>query len=1040
MSYKNIQMWADLQIQDLLLAYRKCKADCFYERSLYATEAFVHYEENLWENLRTLLDNLRSGDIAQVLSNNLGTPRIFAKKLGLEASDRPVDGHSFFSDADRNFERLRDTWRLVPEFRVVGDFPVEMHVLSALWINTVGHKYDSRLYGTAHGSRLRRYRSKIDSEGRPTGAYHKESVGSFEPYFKPYKAWRDGGMRAIESALKEQQSVVALTLDFSSYYHNVDPAFMVDERFLAAIDLDLNSWETEFTKAIVDALSAWSKLAQALVGSDGLLEPPRGGLPIGLSAVRIITNVLLIELDRIIKNELNPIFYGRYVDDIFLVLNDPGHLRGPADLWDYIRSRADSFSPSSATGEVSVVLPGGYQGDTRLVFQTAKQKLFFLKGQSGLDLLDSIAHQVRSLSSERRLMPLPEELEGTASARVLAASETTAEDADSLRRADGLTIRRLGWALQLRSVEILARDLEAESWRDERRRFYEFARAHILRPDKVLEQLDYLPRLLSIAISLADWEEAINLLRSTMSAVSELERAVDGGPCKINGIKVEHSAIDLWTDLRAWILASCRDAVVRSWPWNTATGLPHATSARAADLLKLLEVEGRVQDRALAVREADLAKKPYREHLRNDALRERAIVDREAELELSYPYSGALREFLELTRGEEPGSGVRRLHARCERADHPEGSILPFLVPTRPYTAQEVALFLPRSCVFGEIESAARQWAEYLRAVRGIWSHYEGIDAPPIDLRPVTRDGEVDPNTAIVGKAQGELRLGITSLLTSDECWALGAAGQTDLSPARYRRLATITNLAIKADPRPTHLLLPELSLPQRWLGTLAGVLLDSRISLIAGLDYEHYEGGRISSSAALVLTDERLGYPSAVQIRQPKLFPAPGEEENLHVSHGKIWRDWGPLAKPIYIHDGYHFGVLVCSELQNVMHRERFQGEVDWLAILSWNRDLETFSALVESASLDVHAYIALVNNRHYGDSRVRAPLKDNFGRDVCRIRGGLNEHLVVVRVDPAHLRAQQSRAHRWPRPHDRYKPAPEGYRISPSRRVTPS
>jgi hypothetical protein len=112
MSYENIQKWSDLQIQDLLLAYRKCKADCFYERSLYATEAFVQYEASLWENLRDLLDNLRLGNIAQVLSSNLGTPRIFAKKLGLEASDRPVDGHRFFSDADRNFERLRDTWRL----------------------------------------------------------------------------------------------------------------------------------------------------------------------------------------------------------------------------------------------------------------------------------------------------------------------------------------------------------------------------------------------------------------------------------------------------------------------------------------------------------------------------------------------------------------------------------------------------------------------------------------------------------------------------------------------------------------------------------------------------------------------------------------------------------------------------------------------------------------------------------------------------------------------------------------------------------------
>lgn len=141
-----------------------------------------------------------------------------------------------------------------------------------------------------------------------------------------------------------------------------------------------------------------------------------------------------------------------------------------------------------------------------------------------------------------------------------------------------------------------------------------------------------------------------------------------------------------------------------------------------------------------------------------------------------------------------------------------------------------------------------------------------------------------------------------------------------------------------------------------------------------------------------------------------------------------------------LYIHSGIHFGVLVCSELQNIEHRQSFQGQVDLLAILSWNRDLETFSSLVESASLDVHAYIALVNNRLFGDSRVRGPRKEARERDICRIRGGENEQLVVVKIDPRNLRAQQSRARRWPRGEDAYKPAPEGFRISDGRKCTPS
>lgn len=81
----------------------------------------------------------------------------------------------------------------------------------------------------------------------------------------------------------------------------------------------------------------------------------------------------------------------------------------------------------------------------------------------------------------------------------------------------------------------------------------------------------------------------------------------------------------------------------------------------------------------------------------------------------------------------------------------------------------------------------------------------------------------------------------------------------------------------------------------------------------------------------------------------------------------------------------------------------------------------------------------MALVNNRRYGDSRLRRPAKKSFDRDVCRVRGGLNDQLVVVEINPTQLRRQQSREKRWSRVADSYKPAPEGFSISPARKCIP-
>ena len=129
----------------------------------------------------------------------------------------------------------------------------------------------------------------------------------------------------------------------------------------------------------------------------------------------------------------------------------------------------------------------------------------------------------------------------------------------------------------------------------------------------------------------------------------------------------------------------------------------------------------------------------------------------------------------------------------------------------------------------------------------------------------------------------------------------------------------------------------------------------------------------------------------------------------------------------------------MVCSELQNSKARIRFQGAVDALMVLSWNRDLDTFASLIESAALDVHAYTILVNNRKYGDSRVRSPAKEGFLRDIARLRGGDNDFVVAATLDIAALRAFQSRAKRWPEEGDKFKPVPEGFRILGDRRKMP-
>ena len=1060
MEREAIGFWQDVTLSDLLFAFRKAKADCFFERSICIANEFAEYEKDLARNLTELLSRLHANEITEVLLENIGQTRVVAKKLGTERKPPKKkmaisEGHSFFSDPARAFEILCVSHDLVPEFRLIGDFPVAMHVLSALWINLVGHKFDAVLTKSAYGSRLRRYRPEPGAPKESVGAYHLEAVGSFQPYFGPYKEWRSRGLNSIRTELKADHAVIAISMDLTSYYHRVDPSFIADSRFHTHAGISLSEWELGFTTAFADILVEWSRRVAHEMHVLGCRKKDVsvGGLPIGLSISRVVANVLLVGLDKDIEQGLTPVYYGRYVDDLFLVLRDPGNLVTAEALLAHIASRTRSFPHPEEinNGDIFLRLAGGFQAKTQLLLQQGKQKTFFLQGQGGLDLLSNIESQIRSVSSERRLMPSPDRLESMASAKVLTAAGHASEEVDTLRRADGLSVRRLGWSVQLRAVEILARDLREDDWQLERRQFYEFAHSHILRSDKILDHLDYLPRLLSLAVALTDWADARRLIESSLGAITELKSKSNSSSVRVNGFKATSNIDALWLGLDKTTTELARDAVLRSLRWSSSTGEMRnlgETALAVCEMVGLGRNAKKIASQALELRESDWAKTAYKDHLRRNATRQRPAIEQEHLLFGLFSHESDLQDFLDKSLLTGNGTGAPRVHSRCTipSANTEASSLLPYLLPTRPYTSQEVSLFLPDECVFdGESNIPARAWARYVRAVRGVWVWGSLVQADAgngeDDLHNIAREAFM-PRLARIGShgLMPEVRLGISSLLTSDESFKAAASGRPDLSRARYQRIKRLVNQAIDAYPRPTHLLLPELSLPERWVDTVSRLLHDAGISLIAGLDYHHGKKPDIHSEAVLVLADDRLGFPSSVQIRQAKSLPAVGEEETLLSTFGLEWPSHlAGVRKPVYNHGGFCFGVLVCSELQNIAHRQQFQGNVDCMMVLSWNQDLETFAALVESASLDVHAHIALVNNRRYGDSRVRTPAKKDYMRDACRLRGGLNEHVVIVELDIANLRAFQSRAKRWPKEDDPYKPVPEGFTIAGFRKVTP-
>jgi hypothetical protein len=261
--------------------------------------------------------------------------------------------------------------------------------------------------------------------------------------------------------------------------------------------------------------------------------------------------------------------------------------------------------------------------------------------------------------------------------------------------------------------------------------------------------------------------------------------------------------------------------------------------------------------------------------------------------------------------------------------------------------------------------------------------------------------------------------------------------GNPDHSLKRYKKVMHLINRILEETPRARYIAFPECSLPLRWAVKIATHLAKTGVSLLAGLEY-YYDRRRLKlrNDALISLTTTWPGYPTNIVRLQPKLAPAHNEAAYLK-QRGRIplfEPTGGDAVLPVYEHGNLFFGVLLCSDLTNIGNRKYFQGAVDALFVLEWNPDLSTFNFLIESAAHDVHAFVIQVNNRLYGDSRIRAPYKEEYKRDVVRVKGGISDYYVLSAVESARLRRFQRLGMRTS---DKYfKPLPIGFVMSERRR----
>lgn len=978
-----------VSLEDLGMAYRKAKVDMYYAGNPCWLQLQA-YEESLLQNLQQLKDKLGSTDSVWAEDKSfIGDWTLVAKGFG----DFKKKNGDVFSDPEIQWDICCQQAKPDAEFRLMAQPSIDFVVLSTLWIMKVGHKYDEKLKDCSYGNRLRR---------KKNGGINLYSLGTFSPYQQSFRNWRDNGIRAMKAGLDEGKQIVSITGDVSSFYHELDSDFLLNGSFLKTIGLELSDDDRKLTELFLQALKAWADNT-----------PLKTGLPVGLPASAVVANMALVELDRIIQEQVNPLYYGRYVDDIILVMENPSDFKDSEKVWEWVFSRSDGLLKWGKQNEEVLFAPD-YLHSSRICFANKKNKVFFLQGSTGRTLVDSLARQIEERASEWRALPNlsgnPDEI----ATDLISATQGDGEAADNLRKADSLSMTRSKFAMKLRDFEAYERDLPPEAWEQHRKAFFKAYIEHTLVLPVYFDLEKYLPRVLRLAVACEDFAELKEMIEKVLKLVEQVK-----GDCNptIKSCKEDYSTDNIIEKWQSYIHQVVEESLKAAFPARL--------SAEGKRLWReLFPNDGTVLSFDVSVKTLqaahtslfnhDLATLPFRFIGLPDFLVERRRIP--AKKAVTYLKDSEQIVSASIVTGLEHVCREGRLYKKD--AGIPYG----FLFATRPFNLTELFILFKNPYASAKAISIS----ESILALRGFSSK---------DKMPMLHNNVLE---LFSSKKANKKKVVVTCWATNDKSWIASVTKRADpCALNRYQRINDLFNDVLKCKTRPDYLILPELALPAGWFIRFAQKLHGNGIALISGVEYLHRRGKKVSNQVWLALPHDGLGFPSIMIYRQDKQRPALGEEKSLQQLAGlKLVPETRWSVPPVIRQGQFQFAMLVCSELTNIAYRSALRGKVDALFVPEWNKDTASFNALVESAALDIHAYIVQCNDRKYGDSRIRAPYKEAWQRDIIRLKGGVNDYFVVGEIDVEELRKFQS-SHRSPdKP---FKPVPDGFDIAYERKTLP-
>jgi len=970
----------------------------------YFDNSFLHYrtsvanflvthdtDEKIKKHLTDLLNSFNS-DFELFCKNVKGQLKFYPKKLFSNRKNLPT-GKQFYSNDNLIGSSTCESLSIFYEL------PFDIQIFIMVWVCREGYLLDREISDDNYGNRI----SYLDDEVNPGRTLIK-------PYQREFQKWWDKGIQITKDNLTEKNDVTIINFDLKDFYFSIELDFDEVENALTKIDKERSEDDKKLFlllrkvhETYLNDLLAIEHPALRLGGSQ--VKYP---LPIGLSSSTILANWHLKEFDAQLKEIINPLYYGRYVDDFLIVVND--RILNNVDIPEgkNFESRPEVVFVKKYLSKIFDVTQGDNESEFRISVtkETENEKLkkysnirlqpekFFIyqfAHDLSPNLINKFAEEQKSRSSIfNYLSDDADDFFNDFDENIFEANF----DGEDVNKAKFKNLEDNKFRLSVFLTKLINRKIfnEGKYREDELEKIEKYFKGYYL-----IKHFYFWEKLMTLYIVYGRRDLFIRLIRSIDREIAELK------PSERFKLKIDFEVVR--RNISDHFLASLRMAVGLNPNFIIDKGfsdlvlifankserdpierlLRPKTNIDLIGGLKLFRMTGLLRKHHILY---PLSQFPEQTRKANTSLFDSSFYSHKENIvplgdvtvwKWFVPYrvkfyECALLQFV--------------THVHCfdftkQLTKEPKYVNEKFL-DTENGLEESFDIYCKLNFIHDYDSSYKKQVKESLFQIKPKVVVTESVNK--VNQRLEVTEIYI-PNTSI--SPNSKHTTAVVNIDAKYEYLDAGLKGTPVLNEKRGQLYLKILDTLNSVEGL-SIFVMPELSLPLAYVPFYSRKCAESKRAMVVGLEHVHLSKVVFNFIYTLLpvgLVDD----DDAVPIFRVKNHYAPVEEAEIRGI--KLF-----VPKPsiynyhLFQWKGLYFTTFYCFEIADIHHRSWPLGLVDAIFMPVWNQDVNYYGSIIDSASRDLHCMIVQSNTSGFGDSRITIPAS-TIKKDVAKVKGGVED-----------------------------------------------